>query len=64
MNNFMKEIVFDDILKVSKGLKHFFNFVKFPCGPPFESASDACGPPFVFRSKFLNHSKPVFMRPK
>ena len=64
MNNFMKEIVFDDILKVSKGLKHFLNFLKFPCGPPFASASDACGPPFGFRSKFLNHSKHVFFRPK
>ena len=48
MNNFMKEIVFDDILKVSKGLKHFLNFFKFPCGPPFASASDACSHPFGF----------------
>ena len=44
----MKEIVLDDILKVSKPLKHFFNFIKFPWGPPFASASDACGPPFAF----------------
>ena len=44
----MKEIVLDDILKVSKSLKHFFNFLKFPHGPPFESPSDACGPPFAF----------------
>ena len=44
----MKEIVLDDILKVSKALMHFFNFLKFPCGPPFSSASDACGPPFAF----------------
>ena len=44
----MKEIVLDDILKVSKTLKHFFIFLKFHCGPPFASASDACGPPSAF----------------
>ena len=57
----MKEIVFDDIIKVLKGLKHFLNFSKFSCGPPFASASDACGPPFGFGWKFLNHSKDVFL---
>ena len=44
----MKGIVFDDIIKVMKGLKHFLNFLKFACGPPFASGSDACGPPFGF----------------
>ena len=48
----MKEIVFDDIIKVLKGLKHFLNFSKFPCGPPFASASDACGPPLVLGENF------------
>ena len=52
VNNFMKEIVFDDILKISKGLKQFLNFLKFPCGPPFASASDACGPPLVLGQNF------------
>ena len=60
----MKEIVFDDIIKVLKGLKNFLNFSKFTCGPPFASASDACGPPFGFGWKFLNHSKDVFFGPK
>ena len=45
---FIKEIVLDDLFKVSKGLKHFCNFLKFSCGPPFASASDPCGPPFGF----------------
>ena len=60
----MKKIVLDDIFIVLKGLKHFFNFLKFSCGPPFVSASDACGPPFCFGSKFLNVSKRVFMSRK
>ena len=60
----MKNLVLDDSFKVSEGLKHFSNFLKFSCGPPFGSASDACGPPFGFESKFFNHSKHVFMRPK
>ena len=60
----MKRIVLDDIFIVLKVLKHFFNFLKFSCGPPFGSASDACGPPFGFGSKFLNVSKRVFMSPK
>ena len=60
----MKKIVLDDIFIVLKGLKHFFNFLKFSCGPPFGSASDVCGPPFGFRSKLLNLSKFVFMSPK
>ena len=60
----MKKIVLDDSFKVSDGFKHFWNFLKFSFGPPFGSASDACGPPFGFGSKFLNHSKRVFMRPK
>ena len=47
-----------------EGFKHFWNFLKFCFGPPFGSASDACGPPFGFGSKFLNHSKRVFMRRK
>ena len=51
----MKKKVFDDSLKVWEGLKDFLNFLKFPCGPPFGSASDACGPPFRFESKFPNH---------
>ena len=50
----MKKIVLDDLFIVLKGLKDFFNFLKFSCGPPFGSASDACGPPFGFGSKFLN----------
>ena len=45
---FLKKILLDDFFKVWKGLKHFFNFLKFSCGPPFASASDACGPPFGF----------------
>ena len=64
VNIFMKKKVFDDSLKVWEGLKDFLNFLKFPCGPPFGSGSDACGSPFGFESKFLNHSKRVFMRPK
>ena len=64
MNNFMKEIVFDHIIKVWKGFKHFLNFLKFPCGAAFASASDACRPPFGFGSKFLNYLKHVFLRPK
>ena len=49
----MKEIVLDDILKVSKALKHFFNFLKFHCGPPF-----------AFDWKFQNPSKRVLMPQK
>ena len=45
---FIKEIVLDDFFKVWKGFKYFVNFSKFSCGPPFASASDACGPPFGF----------------
>ena len=60
----MKEIVLDDILKVSKALKHFFNFIKFPWGPPFAIASDACGPPFAFDWKFQNPLKRVRMPQK
>ena len=60
----MKEIVLDDSFKVLEGLKHFLNFLKFSCGPPFACASDACGPLFGFRSKFLNHSKRIFMARK
>ena len=49
----MKEIVFDHIIKVSKAFKQFLNFLKFLCGPPFASASDACGPPpFVLGQNF------------
>ena len=44
----IKKIVLDDSFKVWKGFEHFFNFLKFSCGPPFASASDACGPPFGF----------------
>ena len=55
VNIFMKKIVFDDSLKVWEGLKHVLKFLKFPCGPPFGSASEACGPPFGLASKFLNH---------
>ena len=60
----MKEIVLDDILKVSKALKHFFNFIKFPWGPPFAIASDACGPPFAFDWNFQNPLKRVRMPQK
>ena len=60
----MKEIVLDDSFTVLESLKHFLNFSKFSCGPPFACGSDACGPPFGFRSKFLNHSKRIFMAPK
>ena len=60
----MKEIVFDHIIKLSKGFKQFLNFLKFLCGPPFASASYASGPPFAFGSKFLNHSKHVFFASK
>ena len=60
----MKEILFDDIVKVLKSFKHIMNFSKFSCGPPFASGSDACGPPFGFWWKFLNHSKDVFLGPK
>ena len=60
----MKGIVFDDIIKVMKGLKHFLNFLKLAFGPPFASGSDACGPPFAFGWKFLNHSKDVFFASK
>ena len=59
----MKKIVLDYLFIVLKGLKHFLNFLKFSCAPPFGSASDACGPPFGFRLKFLNLSKRVFMNP-
>ena len=60
----MKEIVLDDSFKVLEGLKNFLNFLKFSSGPPFACASDACGPPFGFGSKFLNHSKRIFMARK
>ena len=61
----MKEIVLDDSFTVLESLKHFLNFLKFSCGPPFACGSDACGPPhLVLRSKFLNHSKRIFMAPK
>ena len=60
----MKKIVLDDSFKVSEAFKHFWNFFKFSFGPPFGSASDACGPPFDFGSTFLNHSRRVFMRRK
>ena len=60
----MKKIVLDDSFKVSEAFKHFLNFLKFFFGPPFGSASDACGPPYGFGSKFLNYSKRVFWRRK
>ena len=60
VNNFMKGIVFDDIIKVMKGLKHFLNFSKFGCGPSFANGSDACGPPFGFSLKFSKSFKRFF----
>ena len=60
----MKEIVLDDSFTVLESLKKFFNFLKFSCGPPFACAGDACGTPFGFRSKFLNHSKRIFIAHK
>ena len=60
----MKKTVLDDLFIVLKVLKLFFNFLKFSCGPPFGSASYACGAPFCFGSKFINLSKRVFMSPK
>ena len=60
----MKKTVLDDLFIVLKVLKHFFNFLKLSCGPPFGSASYACGPCFGFESKFLNLSKRVFMSAK
>ena len=60
----MKEIVLDDSFTVLESLKHFLNFLKFSCGPPFVCGSFACGPPFGFKSKFLNNSKRIFMAPK
>ena len=60
----MKKIALDDLFIVLKDLKHFFNILKFSCGPPFGSASYACGAPFGFGLKFLNLSKRVFMSPK
>ena len=58
---FKKKIVLDDFFNVWKCLKHFFNFLKFCCGPPFTSATDACGPPFGFELKLRNPSKRVVM---
>ena len=60
----MKKIVLDYSFKVSEAFKHFWNFFKFSFGPPFGSASEGYGPPFGFGSKYLNHSKGVFMRRK
>ena len=60
----MKEIVFDHIIKVSKGFKHFLNFLKFPCGPPFASASDACGRPLWFSVKISKSFKTCFFASK
>ena len=61
INIFIKKLVLNDSCKVLKGLKQFLNFLKFPCGPLFACASNACGPPFGFGSKFLNHSKSIFL---
>ena len=52
VNNFMKEIVFDDILKVSKGFKHFLNFLKFPCGPPLQVQVTPVVPRLVIGKNF------------
>ena len=49
---FNKKIVLDDSINVWKGFKHFLNFLKFSCGPPFGSASDACGPPLALSQNF------------
>ena len=43
----MKEIVLDDSFTVLESLKHFLNFLKFSCGPPFPCGSEACGPPHL-----------------
>ena len=59
-NFFIKKIVLHDCIKVSKGFKHFLNFFKFSCGPTFASASDACGPPFGFGSKFIIFNSKTF----
>ena len=52
MNNFIKEIVFDHIIKVSKGLNHFLNFLKFPCGPRLQVQVTPVVPPLVFGQNF------------
>ena len=54
---FIKKIVLHDPFKVSKGFKHFLNFSKFSYGPPFASASDACGPPLWFWLKLSKSLK-------
>ena len=46
-----------------EGFQALFQFFEIFCGPPFRSASDACGPPFGFELKFQNHSKPILMAP-
>ena len=46
-----------------EGFQALFQFFKIFLWSPFGSASDACGPPFGFESKFQNHSKPILMAP-
>ena len=52
MNNFMKEIIFDDILNVSKGLKQFLNFSNFPVVPPLQVQATPVVPPLVLGKNF------------
>ena len=50
----MKEIALDDILKVSKALKHFLIFWNFPVVPPLQVQVTPVVPPLLLTENFKN----------